>query len=499
MDATLREQGRKAAIVELKRASTKHRKPFFLWRLHFAEVFQKHGGFDVVIANPPYVSRQALKKANLEIFNTIRSRYVTAQGKDFDLFGCFIEQGVKLLRKQGALAFIVASGWYTGPGFGALRRFVATNTDPLILINLPYDMFEAAWVDTTILVCSRRETATAWPRKERSRSLLKSFEKREDLTTTEDLGKGMVEVDISTWFTDEADQFFTRSDTPALKLLKLIKNNSRRLGDLADIQRGVTPFHLTTEPNHPACREAFDGTVRRYKLDRGPRRYIRFDESLAEFKPEKYFKGPRLLLRELISRQFQLQAVLAENDFVTNKSMQSILRASDGPHLTFLLGVLNSSLLSWLFLQRSNVAHRDDFPKIVLKETRDLPVPYASVEQEHATSILVEYLLWLHREVLPNEELAASVSATLLAGYFDQWINALVYELFLPEALHAAGLRFFRLAQQARLPALATLKGKELAEIQKLFETLYRPGHPLRQSLFALDSIEEIRIIEGKA
>src|SRR5205814_218386 len=55
MEATLREQGRPEAIAELKRASARHRKPFFLWRLHFAEVFQQRDGFDVVIANPPYI------------------------------------------------------------------------------------------------------------------------------------------------------------------------------------------------------------------------------------------------------------------------------------------------------------------------------------------------------------------------------------------------------------------------------------------------------------
>ena len=499
MRATLREQGHEEALGELERASAKHRKPFFLWRVHFADVFQKRGGFDIVIANPPYVSRHSLKKADAKTFKALREHFVTAQGKDFDLFGCFIEKGVELLREQGALAFIVASGWYTGAGFGALRRYVATNTDPLIMVNLPYDMFEAAWVDTTVLVCSRRQTATAWPRREPSRSQLKNFEKRDDLLTVEDFKKGTTEVDISKWFTNEVDLFFTRSDTPALKLLKELESNARRLGNLADIQRGVTPFHLTPEPNHPASREAFDGTVRRYKLDRGPKCYIRFDDSLAEYKPEKYFVGPRILLRELISRQFQLQAVLAEENFVTNKSMQSILRIPGGPPLRFLLAVLNSNTSSWVFLQRSNVGHRDDFPKIVLKETRDLPVPSASDEQEAILSRLVDYLLWLHSEVLLSNELAASTNATLIAGYFDQWINALVYELYLPNQLHGAGLYFFRLAEQAQLPALSAHKGNELAELQKLFEKLYRPDHPLRQGLFALDSIEEIRIIEGKA
>jgi len=201
----------------------------------------------------------------------------------------------------------------------------------------------------------------------------------------------------------------------------------------------------------------------------------------------------------LISRQFQLQAVLAEESFVTNKSMQSILGLPGAPSLRFLLGVLNSSTLSWLFLQRSNVGHRDDFPKIVLKETRDLPVPAASTAQENTISNLVDYLLWLYHEVLPNEELSASVSATLISGYFDQCINALVYELFFPEALHAASLQFFLVAEQAQLPPLSAIKGKELPELQKLFEKLYRPDNALRQGLFALDSIEEIRIIEGKA
>ena len=32
--------------------------PFFLYRLHFASVFEERGGFDIVIANPPYVQHR---------------------------------------------------------------------------------------------------------------------------------------------------------------------------------------------------------------------------------------------------------------------------------------------------------------------------------------------------------------------------------------------------------------------------------------------------------
>lgn len=82
----------------------------------------------------------------------------------------------------------------------------------------------------------------------------------------------------------------------------------------------------------------------------------------------------------------------------------------------------------------------------------------------------------------------------MLAGYFEQWVNArLVYELFFPEPLHRAGLHFFRIAADNGLPPLSDIKGRELSKLRELFEEFYEPDHALRQCLFALDSIEEIR------
>ncbi|HEX9035358.1 MAG TPA: hypothetical protein VF808_00035 [Ktedonobacterales bacterium] len=39
--------------------------PFFLYRLHFASVFEERGGFDIVIANPPYVRHEKIAPATL--------------------------------------------------------------------------------------------------------------------------------------------------------------------------------------------------------------------------------------------------------------------------------------------------------------------------------------------------------------------------------------------------------------------------------------------------
>jgi hypothetical protein len=243
-------------------------------------------------------------------------------------------------------------------------------------------------------------------------------------------------TDIAEWFRDGTDDFLTYADAASTSVIRKVQSSGTPLKCLADVQRGVTPFDLAAEPTHTTSRVAFDGTVRRYTLHRGAKRYVRFDHTLAEPKPQRYFTGPRLLLRELVSRQFRLQAVKVDEDFITNKSMQSILRMPDAPDLNYLLGVVNSRLMSWYFLHRSNIGQRDDFPKIVLRETRSLPIrvinfsdPSDKARHERMVG-LVEQMLELHKRLhavggeADREMLQRQIDAT------DREIDQLVYELY---------------------------------------------------------------------
>jgi hypothetical protein len=112
------------------------------------------------------------------------------------------------------------------------------------------------------------------------------------------------------------------------------------------------------------------------------------------------------------------------------------LALPDGPRLEFLLGCFNSKLLSWYFLQKSNIAQRDDFPKIVLKETRSLPFPKVDLRKSvdrarHDRLVgLVDKLLALvpklraARTDAERQTLQNAVTAT------DRQIDALVHELY---------------------------------------------------------------------
>jgi len=98
--------------------------PFFLYRLHFFEVFQEQGGFDIVIANPPYVRQEDIKDQKDEL----EAAYPDVFDGRADLYIYFYARGLDLLRNDGLLSFI-STNKYMRAGYGRkLRAFLSEKT-----------------------------------------------------------------------------------------------------------------------------------------------------------------------------------------------------------------------------------------------------------------------------------------------------------------------------------------------------------------------------------
>ena len=108
-------------------------KPSFAWRIHFAEVFAR-GGFDIVIANPPYVS-QILITAIKPILQGVYSVYT---GRS-DLYVYFYELAESILKDNGAICFIT-SNKFLRVNYGVkVKQFLSEN----FLIDLILDFKDA--------------------------------------------------------------------------------------------------------------------------------------------------------------------------------------------------------------------------------------------------------------------------------------------------------------------------------------------------------------------
>ena len=348
-------------------------KRFFHWKLEFPEVWYAEGkrrenpGFDAVVGNPPWGGE--ISNSEKDYFHS-----VFESAKDgIDTYKLMIEQSHRCNSHEGFVGMIIPSGFLSADQSESFRKLLDQNRFFRSFVVMPYDVFPEAYVDSVIFVSQRRNHSS----KKQVRILL--YNKREYVKE--------IREDDKRWFTlpqgiwqeiggkiEQKRVFAVFLRQEEITLLKRVVTCSTSLGKLFDVQRGITPFNFVDPKQDSEASLAFDGELRRYTYDNTESSFVHYGTDLPEYKDPKYFFNERVLLRELISRQFRLQAAKPSEHFVTNKSYQSIINAGKICSLDYLLCLLNSQLMSYFFLSISSVALRDDFPKIVLDDTRSLPI-----------------------------------------------------------------------------------------------------------------------------
>ena len=154
-----------------------------------------------------------------------------------------------------------------------------------------------------------------------------------------------------------------------------LRQASVRLENLARlIQRGISPYEPVRRSPGRDYELCLDGELRRYTYHFSGGSCVAYHPGIAEYKDRELFEGNRTIVRQLISRQFRIQAVATEAFFVVNQSHQVIHATAPLTHHQ-ITGIVNSAALSFWHVRRSALARRDDFPKIVLEDTRGFPIP----------------------------------------------------------------------------------------------------------------------------
>ena len=104
------------------------------------------------------------------------------------------------------------------------------------------------------------------------------------------------------------------------------------------------------------------------------------------------------MLRRLVNRQQRLMASLVEGTYITNKNLYSI-KAKKECSLEIILGILNSKLISYLYLQQVSQATKDDFPQVTITDILNLPFPNIELYQNKVQSLheKVNLMLDLHK------------------------------------------------------------------------------------------------------
>ena len=162
----------------------------------------------------------------------------------------------------------------------------------------------------------------------------------------------------------------------------------------------------------------------------------------------------------------------------------------------FISALFNSTLINWyaykfIFCSAVRTMHFDSY------YVGKIPVPVITDEQRSFIR-LVDYIIYLKQQPATDGKNLSHARDYLMVKYFEQVIDGLVYELYLTDELHRAGKFFSKPLLDEKLPSIEDMADDKMPALRDIFERLFDKKHPIRENLFFLDSLETVRIIEGK-
>jgi hypothetical protein len=393
----------------------------FDWNNEYPEIM-KSGGFDAVIGNPPYgaffsESEAFYFRKNYQVFRGVK-----------DVYTCFIEASLTWLKNRGRLSFIIPSAWLGGPDYEILRRLLLTyQVDTVIL--LPFNVFAEAYIDTAILVISKLKAPIG------HQVQTHVYGKRDKLSSITLAERDYRIIDQNVWRKMNGSKFMLEPGAAQL-LERIRKRCASSFGDVVEIKRGVL-FNkdlLTKKRTSPNSFRYFEGDVYRYQLNLVVDHWIEFDDRLKERPKESiWFKGPRILLRRLVNRQQRLMATFMSETFITNKNLYSVLPKERDitPDILAILGVTNSRLISYLYINQVTQATKDDFPQVTIKDMLALPFPAMRNRVNYDQLVkLVAQILELHKHLAAARTPSESEAYQRQIIATDKQIDQLVYQLY---------------------------------------------------------------------
>lgn len=444
---TLIASGNQSKIKELEKLKQQKRKPYFLWKLEFAKVFQEKGGFDIMIGNPPYVNIYNIEN---ELKNSYIKNFKSAK-KKFDLYVLFMEKSLNLLNSNGISNLITSNKWLS-QSYGHEIRKIYLQKEILKIINFKFDVFKSAKVNTCISIVSNKKNESkefeiidldyngiVYLTKE------KNYKNIEDSLYNNDFKK----IEYGLIKQIEENNFRINLTEDIMEIINHINFQSLRLDEICYINYGlrgnseklkVGKDYFVKENNETGLYKSyFEGkNIEKWKFD---------SKLYFDYQPELHynsmftqlFENIKLVSTEVVGKS-SFKIALDKEKRYNNHTVINILKyellenvdykplkrllnednisTSKEYSYEFILGCLNSKIIYWYFLELLSI-DLHFYPNYV----KQLPIPKLT----ECNKILKEKIELKVKELLENTE-----QSNILK--LEEELNRLVYEIYsLPE------------------------------------------------------------------
>ena len=349
---------------------------FFLWHTWFKDIFDK-GGFDIVIANPPYVNIANIE--NDEYRQLLKQTFSITRNKT-DLYAFFIQRAFSLMNSNGILAFIIPETWKATDSFIKLRELLVFYHTIVRIVNLKMGVFEAI-VRPMILLISNL------------------YKKDYQIDVYDNLDRYKYSIDINEIRDSPSLSFDTESSYEDKCLFKKIESVNLRLKDIVKFSRGIKTSDdkrfIHSQAANNEYKKVFRGkNIKAYSLNWGGE-YVWYRPDLMKEKvgclphTRDFFEVPEKLVTQRVNSSMQLLVAYdnEQNYFLDTTNVSNYYTINKSFSLKFICGILNSKLINFWYAKKYRM------PTISGYELDTIPIPEISLKRQMPIVELVDKIL----------------------------------------------------------------------------------------------------------
>ncbi len=408
----------------------------FDFEVYFSEVFHEKKGFDVVIANPPYVN---IERLDDKLKQYIFLHYQTCLGRT-DIYTAFIENSLALIKDSGLLTFIIPYA-FTNQKYGTkLRKHLIDNFFiSEILDTSDYFVFETANVKNIVLRVQKT--------KNERNTTIKRAESADDFQ----------QCSLSTFFLDQQQfldlkdyRFETKYLSEARSMRGKILLNTLPLEDICFVAYGARLNHKTKKigKDHYIS-ESYKSTFKPYLEGKNIERYYFAQYGWLSYHPKEHynpmfaelFENPKLVTINVVKDELRFafdnknfynsHTVIncVKWHFLVNAKHISVKRGITKKRITnssnydykYLLAILNSKLMSWYFM-----CFLSEKLHFYPNDAKSMPIKTISTKDQNPFTKLVDriFVITKAEDYLQNPQKQAQVKA------LEREIDRMVYKLY---------------------------------------------------------------------
>ena len=353
-------------------------------------------------------------------------QHYTSFVKKSDLYCCFIERGVSLLKPGGSFGFIVSNGWMRLDSFENLRASLLNTTSLRKIVEFTYNVFDRATVKTTILLLSKGM-------KQDNVFEVASTDKAVDL---EQLKFKKLHQDT---FRRTYKLIFDLSIGEITEKIKqTVRRHGIELGNTFKLSFGLKTgddskflfLSQETEDHKPLLRgkdihryfSTFDGEFVWYVPTK-----MRAHRKTARSGTADRFEQPKVLIRDTGN---ELQGTFDDEHYYVKDVLVVLDADRNAQKLKFLIGILNSRLMKFYYETSFPTLHvqRDELASLPIR-TIDFSNPAEKAQHDELVA-LVENMLELQKKYHETRMERDKELYERQIKIVDVQIDRLVYDLY---------------------------------------------------------------------